>query len=200
VAYFPNPFLALGNQPIDAVTPIFNQRRLLSSEAITSLAIDGGNRKWIGTNNGVWLFGEAGEELFYNFNTGNSPLLSDEILDIAVLNETGETFFASGEGIISFRSTATQPEANYDQVKIFPNPVSSDFRGLVGIEGLVNSTVVKITTLSGQLIRELRSYGGMATWDVTDYNNRRVSTGIYLVLMADENGEQDMVGKIAVVE
>ena len=200
VAYFPNPFLALANQPIDAVTPIFNQRRLLSSEIITSLAIDGGNRKWIGTNNGIWLFGEAGEELFYNFNTGNSPLLSDEILDIAVLNETGETFFATGQGIISFRSTSTQPEANYDLVKIFPNPVSSDFRGLVGIEGLVNNTVVKITTLSGQLIRELRSYGGMATWDVTDYNNRRVSTGIYLVLMADENGEQDMVGKIAVVE
>ena len=200
VAYFPNPFLALANQPIDAVTPIFNQRRLLSSEAITSMAIDGGNRKWIGTNNGLWLFGEAGDELFYNFNTANSPLLDDEILDIVVLNETGETFIATGEGVISFRSTASRPASDYNEVKIFPNPVRGDFQGLVGIEGLVNNTVVKITTLSGQLIRELRSYGGMATWDVRDYNNQRVSTGIYLVLMADENGDENMVGKIAVVE
>lgn len=199
-AYFPNPFLALANQPIDAVTPIFNQRRLLSTESITALAIDGGNRKWIGTKNGLWLFGEAGEELFYNFNTGNSPLLSDIILDIAVLDETGEVFIATGNGIISFRSTSTRAEPDYDMVKIFPNPVPGNFQGLVGIEGVVNNSVVKITTLSGQLIRELRSYGGMATWDLTDYNNRRVSTGVYLVLMANENGEQDMVGKIAVVE
>lgn len=200
VAYFPNPFLALANQPIDAITPIFNQRRLLSSEAITALAIDGGNRKWIGTQNGLWLFGETGEELFYNFNTSNSPLLSNEILDIAVMDETGEIFIATAEGIISFRSTATKPESEYKQVKIFPNPVRSNYQGVVGIEGLVNNSVVKITTIGGQLIKEIRSYGGMATWDVTDFNNRRIGTGVYLVLMATESGDQDMVGKIAVVE
>ncbi len=200
VAYFPNPFLALANQPIDAITPIFNQRRLLSSEVITALAIDAGNRKWIGTNNGIWLFGPGGEELFYNFNTENSPLLSNVILDIEVLDETGEVFVATSEGTISFRSTATESRGNYESVKIFPNPVSADFQGLVAIEGLVNNTVVKITTISGQLIKEVNSFGGMATWDVTDYNNRRVSTGIYLVMIADEDGEQDMVGKIAVVE
>lgn len=200
VAYFPNPFLALANQPIDAVAPIFNQRRLLSTEIITTLAIDAGNRKWIGTNNGIWLFGPGGEELFYNFNTENSPLLSNEILDIAILDETGEVFIATSEGIISFRSTATRSRSNYESIKIFPNPVRATFQGLIAIEGLVNNTVVKITTISGQLIKEINSYGGMATWDVTDYNNRRVSTGIYLVMMADENGEQHMVGKIAVVE
>ncbi|MEO1051362.1 MAG: two-component regulator propeller domain-containing protein [Bacteroidota bacterium] len=199
VAFFANPQLVLGNNAVNALRPIFENRPLLRSENITAIAIDGGNRKWIGTDNGVWLFNEDGESQVFNFTQENSPLLSDNVRDIAIHQETGEVFFATDRGIISFRGTATEGTAIHQNVKIFPNPVTPDFNGLVGISGLAIDAVVKITDISGKLIWETRSNGGTATWNTLGLNGERASTGVYLVFSSTEDGEDTFVGKIAVV-
>ncbi|MGK7395221.1 MAG: two-component regulator propeller domain-containing protein [Candidatus Cyclobacteriaceae bacterium M3_2C_046] len=200
IAYFANPFLALTSQEIDVITPIFEQRLLLNNEIINTIETDGGNRKWIGTDKGVWLMGQAGEELFYNFTASNSPLLSDKVFDIAIQPETGEVFFATAAGLISFRSTATEGGVIHSDVKIFPNPVNPQFEGLVAISGLANNAIVKITDVSGKLIWQDQAYGGTASWNRQDYLGRQVKTGIYLVFSADFEGEDTFVGKIAIVQ
>lgn len=197
IAYFINPANVFN--PVDAIRPIFENRYLLTDEKVTAIAVDGGNRKWIGTERGVWLFNPTGEELVYNFTAENSPLLSSVIRDIGINPESGEVFFATDRGIASFRSDASI-DKNFKAVKIFPNPVTSDFSGLVGISGLGTDSVVKITDISGKLIWQTQSNGGTATWNVRDYNGRRASTGIYLVFSALQDGSESFVGKIAVVE
>ncbi|HEY9008497.1 MAG TPA: T9SS type A sorting domain-containing protein, partial [Ohtaekwangia sp.] len=193
VAYFFDP-------SSDAVKPIYDSRFLLRDDKVTAIAIDGGNRKWMGTERGVWLFNATGEALVYNFTTDNSPLLSNVIKDIEIDEQTGEVFFATDKGIVSFRSDATASTGSFETVKIFPNPVTSTFSGSVGIKGLATDAVVKITDISGKLIWQTQANGGTATWNVQDYNGRRAATGIYLVFAATADGAESVVGKIAVVE
>lgn len=199
VAYFPNPSEVF-DAGVNAVRPIFDERFLLRNEKVTAIEIDGGNRKWMGTENGVWLFNSFGEEQGYYFNAENSPLLADEIVDIEVNGKSGEVFFVTAVGICSFRSDATTSEGAFHQVKIFPNPVTSQFNGFVGISGLATDAFVKITDVSGKLIWQTQANGGTAAWDVRDYNGRRAVTGMYLVLSTSVDGTESVVGKIAVVD
>ena len=201
IVYFPTSFELLESNPKSfALRPFFEGFPLLSGQSITSIKVDGGNRKWIGTNDGLWLFGETGESLVFRFTTDNSPLPSDEIIELEIEDRTGEVFIATSKGIVSFRSTATPGTRTHQQVKVFPNPVTRDFTGMVGISGLTNNAIVKITDISGKLIFETTAQGGTATWNGRDYNGRRAATGIYLILSADSSGEETFVGKIAVIE
>jgi hypothetical protein len=199
VAYFVNPAAVYGTE-VSAVRPIFENRFLLNGERITTIAIDGGNRKWVGTERGVWLFGPNGDKLLHNFTSGNSPLPSGVIRDIALDPASGEVFFATGAGLVSFRADATESDGNFTSVRIFPNPVTEEFNGLVGISGLATDAVVKITDASGKLIWQTYANGGTASWNVRDYNGRRASSGMYLVFCATADGGQQFVGKIAVIE
>lgn len=200
VMYFYNPRAALSERPIDAIRPIFEGSHLLSNEFITCLKVDGGNRKWIGTRNGLWLVDEDGQKLFYQFTVANSPLPSNHIKAIDINGKTGEIFVSTTNGIASFRSTATEPERGHKNVKIFPNPVRGNFNGQVGITGLSYKCQVKITDISGKLIYEMPSDGGTAVWNVRDYNGRRAATGVYLVFSSTEDGDDTFIGKIAVIE
>jgi len=199
VAFFSNASTVLTDDQVNAILPIFEQNILLFNQNITSIEVDGGNRKWIGTNKGVWLFDEDGEKLFYNFNLENSPIISDMITDIEINHKTGEVFFATDLGIISYRSTSSEGTDTHSNVIIFPNPVTQDFNGKVGFSGLPNNAVVKITDTSGKLIWQTKSFGGTATWDVLDYKGKRPSTGIYLVFSSTTDGNDTFVGKIAVI-
>ncbi len=200
VAEFFDPFSILNNKASDAVFPRFEGLPLLRDENVTSIAVDGGNRKWIGTKNGVWLFSAEGSQLIHHFTEKNSPLLADIIVDIAIQPISGEVFFGTNKGIVSYRSDATIAPLQHENVKIFPNPVRPNFQGVVSISGLVEDAIVKIADISGKMIWETRAKGGTATWDTFDYNGKKAKTGVYLVFSVSLNGEQTFVGKFAVVE
>ncbi|MFZ6009462.1 MAG: two-component regulator propeller domain-containing protein, partial [Bacteroidota bacterium] len=188
------------NEDDDIIKPIFENRFLLKDEKITAIAVDGGNRKWIGTEHGVWLFNSTGEELVHNFTQANSPLLSDIVKDIAIHGESGEVFFATDKGIISFRGDAVSGTESFQRIKIFPNPVTAAFNGMVGITGLATDATVKITDINGKLVWQTQANGGSAAWNVRDYNGRRATTGIYLVFAASADGTGSEVGKIAIID
>ncbi|UII34779.1 T9SS type A sorting domain-containing protein [Fulvivirga ulvae] len=184
---------------VDAVEPIFENGLLFRNEDVLCIEIDGGNRKWIGTTKGAWLFNDAADEQILHFDQSNSPLPDNRVFDIEINTETGEVFFATNKGIVSYRGTATEAREEHSDVKIFPNPVTEDFNGTVGISGLASDAVVKITDISGKLIWQMQANGGTATWNVSDYNGNRAESGIYLVFSASEDGEDTFVGKIAVI-
>lgn len=171
----------------------------LGSSIINCIRIDAANRKWIGTTNGAWLVSPDGYTVVRNFNMSNSPLLSNIILEIGIDEKTGEVFFVTEKGIISYMGTATEAGDTHGDVLVYPNPVRPDYDGLIAIKGLVSNAYVKITDISGQMVYETRANGGTATWDGRNFTGKRAATGVYLVYSTNETGEETHVTKILFV-
>jgi streptogramin lyase len=184
----------------DAVLPVVPQGNfagyLLKGEDVLSIAVDGANRKWIGTHNGVFLTDPTGEKIIERFTEENSSLLSSDVKSIAIDEITGEVFFATMKGICSFRGTATEASQKDDHVLVFPNPVPPGFSGTIAIRGLTESATVKITEPGGRLVFQGRALGGQAIWDGRNYLGQRISTGVYLVLVSDDGRKEHVVTKI----
>ena len=173
---------------------------MLGTESITSISVDGANRKWMGTkSSGVYLLSPDGTKMLKSYNEKNSPLFSDSIATVSVDNVSGEVWIGTSEGVLSVREIATSGKEEFQNVYSFPNPVRQDYQGNVTITGLIKDTRIKITDISGNLVYETISEGGQASWDLTTYNGRRVTTGVYLVFCANEEGSKSCVTKILVV-
>lgn len=175
---------------------------LLVNEAINAIAIDGANRKWIGTaSNGIYLISADGMETIHHFTEENSPLLSNSIVSIAIHPRTGEVFIGTGKGLVSYQSDATEAENSFKEsnVRAYPNPVRPDYSGVITVTGMVYDSDVKIVDTAGHLIYQGTSLGGQFTWDGRNKQGRRVATGIYMVLAADSEGKEGIVTKIAFI-
>jgi len=165
---------------------------LLSTEVINSIAVDGANRKWFGTRNGIFVQSPSGEDQIAHFNIDNSPLFDNNIIDLAYNGQSGEIFIASDKGIQAMRTETTQGQKRHeDTVFAFPNPVRPDYFGPIAIKGLARDANVKITDMNGRLIYETKALGGQAIWNGADYNGRRASTGVYLVFSSSTDSFDD---------
>ncbi len=171
----------------------------LFTEAVRAIAIDGGDRKWFGTDHGLWLFSPDADEALLHFTTANSPLPSDRIVDVKVNDKTGEVWVATDSGVLAYRGGATVTEGEPKCVAAFPNPVRPDFQGVVGITGLTNNAIVKITDVAGHLVYATTAAGGTVTWNLAMPDGQRVRSGIYLVLSTDADGKNGCVSKVAVL-
>ncbi len=180
-----------GSQALDAdVCPGFLQivnvggdnENLLKGESVQAIAVDGANRKWFGTLNGVFLQSPSGDELLASFTATNSPLFDNNIIDIAIRQETGEVFIGTARGLQSVRTDATSGFAvNTANINVFPNPVRPEYEGPIAVNGLARDADIKITDISGKLVYETQALGGQAIWDGRDYNGRKAASGVYLV-------------------
>ncbi|OKL38940.1 type IX secretion system anionic LPS delivery protein PorZ [Pontibacter flavimaris] len=198
VGIYYNTALVFESGRYDARIPIIEGRPLLDGQIVRSIAVDGANRKWVGTDNGLWLFSADGDAQIHHFTTQNSPLPSDKVYAVGVEHQSGEVFVATDAGVASFRSTATITEGKPDCAMVFLNPVRPDFTGEVGVSGLPNNADVRITDVAGALVYKGKATGGTFAWNVRDYNGNRVRAGVYLVMSS--NGDQTCISKIAVLE
>jgi hypothetical protein len=173
---------------------------LLEYEKVTAIAVDGGNRKWLGTEtNGIFLVSPDGLNMIASFNMKNSNMPSDNIYSIDINPENGEVFVATDKGLVSFRGLATESKSSFKNAYAFPNPVRPGYSGLITITGLIEKTIVKITDVSGKLVYETMSVGGQAHWDGKNLWGTPVKSGVYLAFLATEDGSQSDVVKIAIV-
>ena len=182
------------------VTQDGHNTHLLNGLLINDIEIDGANRKWFATNNsGVVLTSENGTEEIYHFTAENSPLFSNKVIDIEINQESGEVFFATDKGLISYRSGATEGSNDFSNVLVFPNPVKPDYEGTISIKGLLTDAVVKITDISGNLVYKTTALGGQANWDGKRTNGEEVNSGVYLIFCSDEDGNENHVSKLLIV-
>jgi ligand-binding sensor domain-containing protein len=196
-----NIFTAAG---CDALLPVVQQDRfaglLFKDENVQTIAVDGADRKWVGTKNGVWLISATGEKVIYRFSTNNSPLPGNDISKISIDPLTGEVFIATNNGLCSFRSMATEAVTTQQKVLVFPNPVPPGYSGSIAIRGLTNNALVKITNLYGALVYQTRSLGGQAIWDGKNTNGTKVASGVYLIICRDDSGAEKIATKITIVQ
>jgi sugar lactone lactonase YvrE len=165
---------------------------ILDKEYITCIAVDGANRKWYGTiGNGVFCFSPDGYTQIYHFTAENSPLLSNNIKDIAIDNKTGEVFFGTEIGLISLKGEATVGNTNFDKTFVYPNPVRPEYEGSITITGLMDRTDLKITDVAGNLVFKGISAGGQLLWDGKNLNGKRVATGVYYVMLSAPSATEE---------
>ncbi len=177
-----------------------NVEYVMGDSDITDIVVDGGNRKWFATSNsGIVLLSADGLEIIEQYTKDNSPLISDNILDLEIDHNTGELYIITDLGMVSYRTDATYEDPDYSNVTIFPNPARPEFSGPITIQGIRYDSDVKITDISGNLVYKTTSNGGTAIWDGKTLNGEPVSTGVYLIWTAANQGKGRKVGKVLVV-
>ncbi len=202
VAVYSNPSRIWDTENFYAIQPGLDlndgiYHPLLSTETVTAIAVDGANRKWLGTSSsGVYLVSESGEEEVLHFTAENSPLLSNTIKAIVIDEESGEVYFGTDKGLISYQGDAIGGKDDYSGVYVYPNPVRETYEGPVTITGLISETDLKITDIAGNLVYKTTSLGGQAVWDGRNLNGNRVKTGVYLVFCNDKRGEETKIAKL----
>ena len=173
---------------------------LLGKEIVTSIAVDGANRKWFGTRgSGVFLTDSEGTELVKSFNVQNSPLLSNNIMSVTIDDKNGEVYFGTEAGVVSYRGDAISDDAYDEEIYAFPNPVRPGYTGPITVRGISASSVVKITDIGGNLVYQTESLGGQAIWDGRDLQGNEVRSGVYMVFASTANAGQKSVAKILIV-
>ena len=161
---------------------------LLGNEQINCLAVDGGNRIWIGTaSSGLYLI-EDDTITVAHFTENNSLLPSNTIQSIAILPKTGEVFVGTDRGIASYRSDASEAQENMSGAYAYPNPVRPGYSGVISITGLMDNTVVNIVDAGGNLVCKTKSHGGTAVWDGKLPDGRRATPGVYTAMCNAANG------------
>lgn len=176
---------------------------LLDEVVVSAIAVDGANRKWLGTEkNGIYLVSADGMEEIHHFTTENSPLLSNEVQSIAIDDKTGLVYIGTAKGLIAYQSDATEAQNEFSEsnVRAYPNPVHPDYEGYITITGLMMNSTVKITDSYGSLVHEGTSIGGSYSWNGRNVRGKRVASGVYHVLASDESGKESIVTKIVLIK
>jgi len=180
----------LDGEPI-SITQDGNVQRLLDTETITCIEIDGGNRKWVGTrNSGVYLFSDDGLQAIEHFTQENSPLPTNSISDIAINQDNGEVFIATEEGMVSYFSTATNFDQEMKNVRVFPNPILPEFDGNITVDGLAYNSSVRIADAAGNVVFQGESEGGRVFWNGKSTDGQRPATGMYYVYCSNPDGKK----------
>ena len=187
------------SQPIKIIQD-GNVELLLGREAVTSIVVDGANNKWVGTQNGgLYCFSSDGLTQLNHFTKDNSPLYSNNIIDINYNEVTGDIFIGTEIGLQSYRSYSIKGSPEYSNVYAYPNPVRPNFSGSVYVTGLIDNSIVKIVDESGNMVWETKSKGGQIVWPVSNLSGIRVVSGVYIVYASSTDGEQIALTKILVI-
>jgi glutaredoxin-related protein len=217
IIFDPSSF-ANGNPQVESI--IFLEDGIASElfffQYINDIEVDGTNNKWIGTlDNGAFYISSDGQSTIFNFTKDNSPLPSNDILDIKINETTGEVFFATDKGMVSFKGTSSAPQDNLENAYVFPNPVRPGFnmeQDKIKITGLSSNVNVKITDIEGNLVTEAESRsngkfksfnleidGGTALWNGRNLANKVVASGVYVILLNDLETFETKVLKVMLI-
>ncbi|NMM49784.1 type IX secretion system anionic LPS delivery protein PorZ [Marinigracilibium pacificum] len=189
------PFGVFDFVAVNADRPIFEGRYLLEGRTVNDLLIDSGDRLWTATDLGVRVFDANLDEELAFFNSSNSPMPSNKVLDIEFDSSTGKIYILTDRGLVTYQSNATKPAPDYEKVSIYPNPYSLQKDNTITLTNLKNNSRITITTAGGSFIDEVSSNGGTATWTLPN----GIAPGVYLFYTSDRFGEEGFIGKAVII-
>lgn len=180
--------------------PSFRTIKALTDIGVRAIAVDALNQKWVGTDQGVYLFNSDGSELLQRFTAENSPLVNNQVRAIIADNTSGDVYIGTSNGMSKVSTPAVEPPASTATLSVSPHPFMVPSDEPLRISGLPANSTIKILTLSGTLLREFDSPGGaIAFWDGLDRAGDPVPTGIYIIAAGTKLGDETVVGKVAVI-
>ncbi|PIF44427.1 hypothetical protein CLU96_1396 [Chryseobacterium sp. 52] len=192
--------------PEPKVEPIIIEQGGLGEELfrdgqVLQIEVDAGDYKWVSVDGGgVYYLSSDGQQTIKHFTKENSPLPTNSVTDIKVDKKTGKVYFVTYNGIVAYQGDVADVTANFGQVVVYPNPVVySNFKGKVTIKGLAEKTNIRIADAAGNVIHSAVARGGYYEWDLNNMKGNRVASGVYFVLMTNEDGSDKATAKIAVV-
>lgn len=197
VAFFNRFQGVLEGDNVDASQPIFEGFFLFDGIPVNHITIDGGNRKWMSTRDGLWLFDENTERNIVHLRRSNSPIVNTNVQQMVVNPLNGELFISSSSQFLSYRTDATRAGAVHTDVEVFPNPVRLSADKTVTIRGLAYNNEVMITDIAGNLIHKGKANGGTFSWDLGNYSGFRAKSGVYLVFSINADGTETYRTKFA---
>lgn len=178
----------VGRQIVASLNGILEN--LLRQQSVQAIAVDGANRKWFGTTNGIFVQSADGTTEVAKYNIENSPLPSNNIMSLQFDARSGGIWVGTAKGLVLLRSDATEGgKVNSDTAYAFPNPVRPDYEGTIAIRGLARDATVKIMDVNGRLVFETRALGGQAIWNGRNLTNQKVSSGVYFVFASNKDIE-----------
>ena len=131
------------------------------------------------------------------------------ILKIKVDKITGKVYFATDKGIVAFKSGVVPFGESLTEVYAFPNPVlkQHEFVSIDGRNGthIPKGTNVKIIDAAGNLVYETNVVegqelsGGKIVWNKTNLSGKKVASGVYIVLLYNEDTSETSSVKIAII-
>ena len=195
--YFPSSNIESFDNMSTYQIPNNENGKILQNLKINTLLVDESNNKWIGTNQGVIILNSLGNKIEKEFTKDNSPLISNNVIDILML-DNGEIFFLTYDGLISYKSDNSPTRDNYNLFKAFPNPINLNEHHLVTFSGLMENNIIKITTLSGEEVISLSSTGGGTSWNLYDHAGLKVNEGIYLIFIISDDESEKLISKILI--
>lgn len=174
---------------------------IFRDNTVLQIAVDSGNHKWVSVDGGgVYYFSEDGQQTIKQFTKENSPLPTNSVTDIQIDEATGKVYFVTFDGIVVYQGDVSNVTSEFNNVTVYPNPVvQSQFRGNVTIRGLANKANIRITDAAGNLVHSAVARGGFYEWDLNNQKGRRVASGVYFVLMTNDDATSKATVKIAVV-
>ncbi|SIQ86391.1 hypothetical protein SAMN05880574_12930 [Chryseobacterium sp. RU37D] len=202
----PNAVSAIKTPTSVTVEPIVIEQNGLGEELfrdsqILQIEVDAGDHKWVSVDGGgVYYLSADGQQTIKHFTKENSPLPTNSITDIKVDRKTGKVYFVSYDGIVTYQGDVADVTSGFGNVLVYPNPVVySNFKGKVTIKGLAEVTNIRIADAAGNVVHSAVARGGYYEWDLNNQRGSRVASGIYFVLMTNEDGSDKATAKIAVV-
>ncbi|WP_415325781.1 T9SS type A sorting domain-containing protein [Chryseobacterium sp. MMS23-Vi53] len=202
----PNAVSAIKDPANAKVEPIIIEQNGLGEElfrdtSILQIEVDAGDHKWVSVDGGgVYYLSADGQKTIQHFTKENSPLPTNSITDIKIDKKTGKVYFVSYSGIVTYQGDVSDVGSGFGNVLVYPNPVVySNFKGKVTIRGLAEVTNIRIVDAAGNIVHSALERGGYHEWDLNNQRGQRVASGVYFVLMTNEDGSDKATAKIAVV-
>ena len=172
----------------------------MGEETIKDILIDGGNRKWFATTNGLFLVDEYGQKVLKHYTYENSPLLSNSLICLGQIDESGEIFIGTDKGIVSYRNDANVASESFGEILVYPNPVPPKYNGQITIEGLANNAEIRIADAQGKLIYQTKANGGKAIWNGYRLDGSRPNSGVFFVFGINQDGSETAMGKFIFIQ
>lgn len=171
---------------------------LLNGVNISAIEFDSAGRMWVSTEgSGISVINEDYNEIIEQFNTDNSPLPSNYVSALALDPLTNKVYTGGAWGLGVYASEQSPGHEDYDDVRVYPNPVRPEFSGQVTVDGLMNASLVKIVDAMGNLVYSGPSLGGTFRWNLRDIAGAPVRSGVYYICPSQSDDDSGPKGKVA---